>query len=233
MKKLLLLFILLISINSFSQMDELQNGNWYLYEMEVDDMVAIHPDTEPYIDYQSNFTDNTFSTNGCNYIVGEFENLNQNSFQLISVTITMIECQNEDYEFFDEFYFNIFSGNENGIFNYIIEPDPEYPNFKRLVITNPFGNKAYYHNGVLSNQDLSRNEISIHPNPVKEKLTIENKDSDISNIQIIDTNGKLIHNQKINSAKIEINFANYPKGVYFIKFESEGKIIKTEKIIKN
>ncbi|SMC64434.1 T9SS type A sorting domain-containing protein [Moheibacter sediminis] len=232
MKKLFILSLLFCSINSFSQIEELQNSNWYLYEMEVDDMIALFPETESEIDYQTNFTNNTFSTNGCNAIMGEFNNLNDNSFQLTDVAMTLLECQYEDYDFFDEFYFYIFSGNENEIFTYTIEPNPDFPNSKRLIITNPFGHKANYHNAILSNQEISTNKIQFSPNPVNDKLTIQNPDSKLLNTQITDSNGKLLFTQKINSDKTEINFSNYPKGIYFITFKSEGKIIKTQKIIK-
>jgi hypothetical protein len=90
---------------------------------------------------------------------------------------------------------------------------------------------AVFSNQLLSTQENRQSEISLYPNPVHDKLIIENLDSQIKQIKITDANGKLIYSQKVNSTQNEIEFSQYPKGIYLITTESNGKV-KTEKIIK-
>lgn len=232
MKKLLLLFILLISINSFSQMDELLSNEWFLAKVEIENEDFYPPSSE--INSFSVFTETGSSITICNLISLEYTDLSDFDFMLTGFSTTLEQCIDQPgLDDFEAAFSSLFWFSENQVFQYTIETDSEWNHIKTLIITNPEGNKAYFGNNALSTEELSKNKISIYPNPVKEKLTIENKNSNISNVQIVDTNGKLILNQKINSDKTEINFAAYPKGIYFIQFESEGKIIKIEKIIKN
>ena len=72
------------------------------------------------------------------------------------------------------------------------------------------------------------NTISIYPNPSNGTFTIQNNELQIKNIQIIDITGKVIHNQQfvVPSSQFSIK----EKGIYFIKLQTENKIL-TQKII--
>ena len=95
------------------------------------------------------------------------------------------------------------------------------PNFCTATFTNEF----------LSNEEISSLSFSIYPNPVLDKLTIENPKLEIETLKITDASGKHIFQKNTNVPKIEIDFTHYPNGVYFITIESNGKTT-TEKVIK-
>lgn len=90
---------------------------------------------------------------------------------------------------------------------------------------------AVFTNEILSNEEISSQSFSIYPNPVLDKLTIENTKLEIEKIKITEASGKQIFQKNTNAPKIEIDFTHFPKGVYFITIESKGKT-KTEKVIK-
>src|SRR5690606_18401639 len=91
---------------------------------------------------------------------------------------------------------------------------------------------AVFTNKSLSNQEVSQNSISTFPNPVQNKLTLENPNLKITKVKITDVKGNLILQQKINSLKTELDFSHFSQGIYFLTAESNGKFLKTKKIIK-
>ncbi|MBA5630109.1 T9SS type A sorting domain-containing protein [Moheibacter lacus] len=116
----------------------------------------------------------------------------------------------------------------NGEYDYTIT---EENGFYKLLVSNDIFMGAEFTTEVLNTNDLPSNSVSIYPNPVLDKLTIENPKLEIESIKITDASGKHIFQQSANAPKIEIDFTHYPKGVYFITIESKGKT-KTEKVIK-
>jgi len=80
---------------------------------------------------------------------------------------------------------------------------------------------------ILSVDDISFNEISIHPNPVVNKLNIYTK-QEIEKVEIFDVQGRKI---KIENSKKNINFTPYNTGIYFLKIYTP-KGVTTKKIIK-
>jgi len=76
--------------------------------------------------------------------------------------------------------------------------------------------------GVLSTKELKGTSTSIYPNPVKDKLFVENTHEE--EIQIFDVQGKLV--LKADDARI-IDVSGLQEGVYFLKAEH-----KTSKFIK-
>ena len=77
--------------------------------------------------------------------------------------------------------------------------------------------------------------ISIYPNPTNGiiKINLEEfaKTSRVSNIIITDITGKIIINYQLSSTNSKIDISNQPAGIYFIKIQTENKII-VKKIIK-
>lgn len=80
----------------------------------------------------------------------------------------------------------------------------------------------------MATNDLNKTEISVYPNPVVDQLTIQSNKS-VDEVAIYDVEGKLLASFT-NTDKI--NFSNYPKGVYLVTVTT-GKVIKTQKVIKN
>ena len=71
-------------------------------------------------------------------------------------------------------------------------------------------------------------KITIYPNPANDKLYIESEQLINQNIEIYDLNGKLINSKIIGSSNTEIDIADLPQGIYFVKISNItiGKFIK-------
>jgi hypothetical protein len=65
------------------------------------------------------------------------------------------------------------------------------------------------------------NEIKIYPNPATDFLFINNKNLSSDNVQIMDITSRIIVNCKLSTDN-SINVSHLPKGIYFIKFNTEN-----------
>lgn len=81
-------------------------------------------------------------------------------------------------------------------------------------------------------QEPQQEKIRFYPNPVVTKLTLENADLETDYIKIRDVNGKIIFGGNVHLGKMDIDFSAYPSGIYLLIFEKNGKILKSEKVIK-
>ena len=100
-------------------------------------------------------------------------------------------------------------------------------------IINPAVNTTHniIEGSALSVIDETITDVSIFPNPVEDELVIKTA-AEITNkiATVFDINGKRILSIKLNSNTI--NVSNFAGGVYFLRLESEGKIIKRKFIKK-
>ncbi|WP_139957957.1 T9SS type A sorting domain-containing protein [Flavicella sediminum] len=81
----------------------------------------------------------------------------------------------------------------------------------------------------LSNEKFNTNIISVYPNPVKNKLSINIKEGiELKSIIITDITGKIINTISTK----EIDFSNHAHGIYFL-YITTSKGSFTKKIIKN
>jgi hypothetical protein len=79
---------------------------------------------------------------------------------------------------------------------------------------------------------LKNNKISIYPNPVQDKLTFTESISDkYKNYKIIDTSGKPIISNKIETNLLDVSVLS--PGIYFLHLDSRDKKPKVIKFIKN
>ncbi len=82
---------------------------------------------------------------------------------------------------------------------------------------------------------ISLNEIKIYPNPTSGKLTIDNGQLIIKNIEITDITGKTILSSSNSQIKqfsnLEIDLSGLNNGIYFISIQTDNEIF-TSKIIK-
>ena len=80
-------------------------------------------------------------------------------------------------------------------------------------------------------------EISFisYPNPTSDYLFLEftNYADEKMEYQLVDFSGRVIIQKLIKASVTEIDFNNYPKGIYLIKVIKESKTIKVFQIIKN
>ncbi|UEQ78754.1 T9SS type A sorting domain-containing protein [Chryseobacterium arthrosphaerae] len=77
---------------------------------------------------------------------------------------------------------------------------------------------------------INTKQIRVFPNPVKDILQVSS-DTPIKNIQLIDSQGRIILNRDVNRNIVKIDLSGYHTAVYFIKVTTDKKQV-TEKIIK-
>jgi len=81
------------------------------------------------------------------------------------------------------------------------------------------------------NEVLNEEIFAIYPNPIRDKLKIENRELKIKQIKLYNITGSLLQSINVDSNELEINMRNLQSGVYFVKITTEkGMIIK--KIVK-
>ena len=94
---------------------------------------------------------------------------------------------------------------------------------------------AKYSQTNLGISDFIENGISIYPNPTSGKLTINNEQGIINNLQISESTGKRIQSfsnvQLKQYATFEIDLSEFNKGLYFLQIQTD-KGIQSTKIIK-
>ncbi len=114
--------------------------------------------------------------------------------------------------------------------------------FYDLVCFHQNGQLAYYsvtnpnRNGdsclafVTTHIEPEEKPYSLYPNPAIDKLLIEHSAPEIE-IKIINVSGQLIYQMKhMEMGALEINLADWPRGIYFAKIQIGGSL-RTEKII--
>ena len=74
------------------------------------------------------------------------------------------------------------------------------------------------------------NTLLIYPNPVRDRLTVEAAEA-IGSVEIYNFLGALVYSQKECTNKVEINTADMPAGLYFIRMTTDG-VVKTRRFVK-
>lgn len=85
-------------------------------------------------------------------------------------------------------------------------------------------------NALNTNDEFLNENITIYPNPTNSIVNISTKNVIIDNIKIYDSTGKLI--KMINDNTSSISLGNLSNGIYFVKIQSDTKIL-IKKIVKN
>ncbi|MEM9824803.1 MAG: T9SS type A sorting domain-containing protein, partial [Bacteroidota bacterium] len=74
-------------------------------------------------------------------------------------------------------------------------------------------------------------EVKVYPNPASDHLYLTNLSPDIFRVNLYDTNGRLIIQQRSDSL-MTIRLADFPAGVYYLQVLNEkGRIVKQERIL--
>ncbi|WP_167357313.1 T9SS type A sorting domain-containing protein [Flavobacterium swingsii] len=85
---------------------------------------------------------------------------------------------------------------------------------------------------VLSTNDFELNsKIKIYPNPATNNVLIDFQDLDHTNVEVSDSNGRVLFTQKLSNNSNTINIDNLSSGIYLFKVSS-NQGIKTSKVIK-
>jgi len=85
-------------------------------------------------------------------------------------------------------------------------------------------------NQIMATTDISKNSITVYPNPVGDQLNIQS-DNKLNKIEIYDMSGKKVMEQEASSRSSVLNTTKLPKGNYILK-TNDGKENKSFKIIK-
>jgi hypothetical protein len=76
-------------------------------------------------------------------------------------------------------------------------------------------------------------ELSVYPNPTTDYLSLKVEKTEGLTFQLYDLQGKVITNEKVNSATTTVAMENLPTATYFLNVVKNNQIVKTFKIIKN
>ena len=108
----------------------------------------------------------------------------------------------------------------------------------RFVAINDYGNRFFMDNvkinglNILSINELQEiNNVEVFPNPSKGTFRVKSNHKNIE-FEIYTTMGKLIERGIINKPTKTISLSNQKKGIYFIQFKIENKIIQQKLIIQ-
>jgi hypothetical protein len=85
--------------------------------------------------------------------------------------------------------------------------------------------------GVVSHHGLN-NPVKLYPNPVANTLFIENEDTPIEHVFVLDITGKEIFHQEIFDNRVEINVSSLPNGMYMVKALCNGSF-QISKFVKS
>ncbi len=92
--------------------------------------------------------------------------------------------------------------------------------------------KIWLYNVPTNIEEAKHENFQIYPNPSNGVFTIQNPTSleDLSGLEISDITGKAIYNLTPGHSPVQIDLSNYPKGVYFLKIETNNQYF-TQKIV--
>lgn len=132
-------------------------------------------------------------------------------------------------------YFNVFwMNNQDGTYEtyhyqYIISQNETA---KELIITNDEGNKAYFQNIPLSVQDFDKDKLVLYPNPLQDRLYLENLTKPVE-IEIYSLSGKVLLHQEVDISTGQVNVSQLSEGIYLYQLSQNGRKVKTGKLVKN
>jgi hypothetical protein len=102
-------------------------------------------------------------------------------------------------------------------------PSPNKTNYYRLKI---FDYSSAFEYSRIENVKMSKGDLSVFPNPTHAGITLqyESKSEEVLNVTISNAVGVILFNKKYNSQKggnqINIEFADFPKGVYYLRISN-------------
>ena len=74
--------------------------------------------------------------------------------------------------------------------------------------------------------------ISVYPNPISQYFMITSPQVDIDEVEIYNTLGQLVKDQKLIKTNNVINIEELASGSYYLRIYNKGKFLKSDKIIK-
>jgi choice-of-anchor B domain-containing protein len=103
------------------------------------------------------------------------------------------------------------------------------------IVEAGFDNFSITEGNIISVSEVIDNEgFIVHPNPFNSEINISfnNKEMQDVTVEVLDLAGRIIDQKEFNNTSV-VRFKNdYKRGVYFMNVYGNGKLIKTEKVIK-
>ena len=106
-----------------------------------------------------------------------------------------------------------------------------------VITAGTLSNKVYYDNlylwgGTLSTDDFDSNQFSVYPNPTHVKWNVKASNSNIQNVEIYNTLGRLVKEVSVSSDEANIDASDLSTGIYFAKIYDTNGQFNTVKLIK-
>ncbi|HEY0092634.1 MAG TPA: M43 family zinc metalloprotease [Flavobacterium sp.] len=74
--------------------------------------------------------------------------------------------------------------------------------------------------------------IAVYPNPVSQYFMITSPHVTIDLVEVYNTNGQLVKTQKLEEVNNKVFIDEFQSGVYYLRIYSDGKFLKSDKIVK-
>lgn len=232
MKKYVQILIFTIGSFCFSQTQEMLDTTWYLHNLEIDNIDYAPPVNSDTSFIEVEFNQDNMQSGICSGMNCELENFNNNDFIINETFFVLIECNNPESENYELLYFSEFylSNLSDKLFIYEIIDGTISP--RTLIITNENGDKAFYGNTILlNNNNFETKKTILYPNPIKGLLNI-NAVNGIQELEIFTSSGQLVLKKTGILDKSAINTEGLTPGIYFVKITQNDGTVSTQKVVK-
>jgi hypothetical protein len=171
---------------------------------------------------------------------------NQNYPRINNSSDTIVLAWREYFGASSEIYVSVASGGQymdlinNGVIaNQTTQGTQTNPDIQvlngivHLCYQDDFQNAVIYRSGVVQDvtgiETNSSGDITIYPNPAKDRLTISNLN--IENITLIDNQGRIFKVEMIDNNGLELNLEKFNSGSYNLKIETQDGNVVNKKLI--
>lgn len=106
-----------------------------------------------------------------------------------------------------------------------------------VITAGTLSNKMYYDNlylygGTLSTDSFESIQFSAYPNPTLDNWNIKSSNTNIQNVEIFNTLGRLVKEVTANNTEVVIDASDLSSGIYFAKIYNDSNQNNTIKLIK-
>ncbi|RYG50426.1 MAG: T9SS type A sorting domain-containing protein [Chitinophagaceae bacterium] len=86
---------------------------------------------------------------------------------------------------------------------------------------------------LLGTSDLSSvASVKVYPNPVGSSFQVTSSLSELSKVELFNIGGQLVKSQNLSGLEASVDMSGFESGLYFARFYSGTKLLKSEKIVK-
>jgi len=203
----------------------LSANSWYL-EKIVENNTEFFPPYANGLDViEANFLEEVdFWTNNCQLLMAQIHYNNESESFHFDAKNLQLENDCENFTSFINLYNSFFNAveelNFENSFDFQINQNSTH---SVLILTNTNGDQAYYNSEFLSLPTENRLNVSVYPNPAREKIYFSSDSNlPIKWVHIFDATGKKI---KLSIEKNSIDVSSLKSGIYFAKLEINNRTV--------